>query len=943
MGLYSDAKERVSNFGSKIEDGLRDVGSAIDDGVHDVGSSIDDVAMAILAPGFAIPQKLWGGVMDWLQPDIPGVDIPSFSSPANSVAAKTGIDLANRIGTSEWIPVPYGRVRTGGIMYPLGVSGVDNNFLHIIIIIGEGQIDDVEDIYFDDVLSTDPRFYGYFIEVLHTGADNQFAESELTANIPGWSSQHIGAGIAYQYLRLSYDPNVWNGLPRINLVVRGKKLYDPRNGSTVWSNNPSLVLRDYFLSARYGRGLVAGDLDQASFNTVADYCDQQIVPFVADVTPPTIKRWTFDGIIDTSRPIYDNIVHMCTALRAYPIYVNGLYRLMMDKDETPTHTLTKSNLIGGWTLSHTGMTTRYNRIDVSYVNAQNGYQADIARHDSTIFRTDDNGRMLLGQVEAPFLTNYYRALNYGELALKQSRQNLACAVKGSPETLQIEPGEVIYVTHDVPGFVNKKFRVIAIEHEQDGTCNFELAEHDSTVYNLDDKIEAPEEPDTNLPNPDVVIAPSALALSSGTEQLLIGSDGTVISRIKATWVAPPDIYVIGYETEWKRAPGTVYHPGPTTSSRTSVEAYLSPAEDGIPYDVRVRAINSRSKVSPWLETLSYFVIGKTEPPPPVTGLLVTTQSDGTRQFIWTYGTPPPDLAGFECRYLFGTSATWETMSRVPGAEHLSPLTRLFESNQLPAGGYIFAIKAFDTSGNYSTNAMFVQSTIGDPRLRGQLYTQSARFNSWESTAVITSGFVNGDGDIEANDTGTWTTLPATWDAWATWYQTPVSPVIYEGVTIDLGAVYKFTPLISINADGAGTVTINHSLNNTTWSGFITPPSSVNARYLKIKASVATTSAYPVVIIRDVKTILSVDYKEETIEDLTTSTLTGTNRIGVGDIRLPILKTYTTIKNVGIALQNVGSGWSWEIIDKNVSPGPRVVIWNGAVKADAVIDAKVEGI
>jgi len=336
-------------------------------------------------------------------------------------------------------------------------------------------------------------------------------------------------------------------------------------------------------------------------------------------------------------------------------------------------------------------------------------------------------------------------------------------------------------------------------------------------------------------------------------------------------------------------------------------------------------------------------VGKTERPPPVTALLVASQSDGTRQFSWTYGTPPADLAGFECRYLFGTSATWETMLRVPGAEHLAPLTRLFESNQLPAGSYVFAIKAFDTSGNYSLNATFVLSTIGDPRLRGQLYTQSARENAWASASVITSGFVNGDGDIEADDTGTWSTAPATWDAWAAWYQTPASPVIYEGVTIDLGAVYKFSPLISINADGTGTITINHSLNNIAWSGFITPPASVNARYLKIKASVAATAGYPVAIIRDVLTLLSVDYKEETIEDLTTSGLTGSYRIGVGDIRLPILNTYTTIKNVGIALQNVGSGWSWEIIDKNVSPGPRIVIWNGAVKADAVIDAQVKGL
>jgi hypothetical protein len=46
----------------------------------------------------------------------------------------------------------------------------------------------------------------------------------------------------------------------------------------------------------------------------------------------------------------------------------------------------------------------------------------------------------------------------------------------------------------------------------------------------------------------------------------------------------------------------------------------------------------------------------------------------------------------------------------------------------------------------------------------------------------------------------------------------------------------------------------------------------------------------------------------------------------------------------IALQNVGAGWSWELIDKDTSVGPRVKIYNSSnTAADATIDALVRGI
>lgn len=83
---------------------------------------------------------------------------------------------------------------------------------------------------------------------------------------------------------------------------------------------------------------------------------------------------------------------------------------------------------------------------------------------------------------------------------------------------------------------------------------------------------------------------------------------------------------------------------------------------------------------------------------------------------------------------------------------------------------------------------------------------------------------------------------------------------------------------------------------------------------------------------------------EIINDLDTSTLAGSYRIGVGDIRLPIVKAYSVIRQASVvALQNVGPGWSWVLVDKDTTIGPRIQIYNASnALADAIIDGYVQG-
>src|SRR5690606_39190175 len=123
-----------------------------------------------------------------------------------------------------------------------------------------------------------------------------------------------------------------------------------------------------------------------------------------------------------------------------------------------------------------------------------------------------------------------------------------------------------------------------------------------------------------------------LTLASGTDQLFVAGDGTVVSRIRVSWAPSEDGFNDQTEIGWKRSSESVWQsvivPGETA------QYFISPVEDGAVYDVRVRAITTLGVRSAYATFTGHRVVGKTALPPTPIGFAVTAQADGTRRFSW---------------------------------------------------------------------------------------------------------------------------------------------------------------------------------------------------------------------------------------------------------------------------------------------------------------------
>ena len=197
--------------------------------------------------------------------------------------------------------------------------------------------------------------------------------------------------------------------------------------------------------------------------------------------------------------------------------------------------------------------------------------------------------------------------------------------------------------------------------------------------------------------------------TSGTAELYIQLDGTVVPRINVPISGVTNPYVKEFEVQY-----ALYGESPqqwlsAASARGDADsAYIYPVRSGESYDGRVRAITSLGNAGPWSYFYDHTVIGKTEVPADVTGFMVVAGDSSV--IITCDKNTEADLERIEVRYSSSGGDTWETAA---------PLTNILRGNSstsvaLTAGTWYFWAKAFDTSGNESTTAASTSLTVNAP-------------------------------------------------------------------------------------------------------------------------------------------------------------------------------------------------------------------------------------
>ena len=627
--------------------------------------------------------------------------IPDDAQDGDQVAQQASA-LLNKSSNNAPLPIVYGYRKIGGTRVFMEVSGNDNEFLHVVIAMSEGEINSFENVYLNDIISTDSRFNGVVNVYTHTGADNQTADSNLVASLPNWTSNHRLRGTSYVYVKLKFDVDAFpQGLPTITADLKGTKVFDPRNNATAWSDNPALCIRNYLTNARYGRAIESALIDDASFIIAANYCDTTV-----NIGGATVKRYTCNGIVNTAQGSIGILKQLLTSCKGFLVFTGGKYKLVIDKVESAGFTFDEDNIVGSWQISLGSKNSQFNRIRANFINKNKQWQPDIAIVESTALRTLDGGELLEKTTTLPYTTDIDRAKMITTININQSRQKISCEFTATIEALKAEVGDVVYIKHSTVGWqylnasAGKKFRIIKMALQNNDEVRVTAVEYADGSYDFGVIQVADTAPNTNLP--DVTTTKIPVNLQS-SEQLFVTNTGQGVQvRANLSWTAPTDAFAQFYEVEYAEGSGAFQF---VTSTRAT-SAEVNNLKAGT-FSFRVRTVNTIGVRSAYI-TLTQNLAGLTTPPVTIQNFSVNA-IDGSAYLQWDRS---PDIdvihGGFlRIRHTPITSgAVWAGGSALGQA-----LAGTSTNATLPLLAGTYMIKAVDSAGNFANTASLAITTV----------------------------------------------------------------------------------------------------------------------------------------------------------------------------------------------------------------------------------------
>ena len=725
---------------------------------------------------------------------------------------------------------------------------------------------------------------------------------------------------------------------------------------TVWDNNPALLIRHVYQHPQFGKATVSAEEDDRIIRA-AIACDTSTGYVVGGVTE-TRRLYRAALVAQFGGQAKDVIDDLVQAMAGSWAFAGGSLYIKPGVWTAPVMSLTDADLavvnrngtqesarpIG--IATHRPRVDKFNTVNVQIWDlAQDYKQVTLTPLTSSALVAAD-GATLSQAVTYEAIGYAPQALHVAGIMMRDARDPLTVMLPCKLRAYPLELFDNVTLTLSRYGFSAKAFQVVNREWTADGQLGLTLKETAESIFQLDAAFSAQGgAANTTLPSPWSVPTIGTLTISSGTAELIRQADGTVKSRMRVSWPAVDDSSVTqGGSVEVQ------YRPALSTGEWTAVQidgnetqALITDVQDAVYYLVRARARNKLA-VGDWSLQVEHQVIGKTEAPPPFDSFLVLAQPDGTRQYQFGYtseSTKPIDWRGAEIRYLAGAhgSPDWDAMTPLVDATTFfvgSPV----ELNAPLAGEWTFACKSVDTSGNKST--YLLQTITLQARRLGAVFDEY--YEDQEGWLGTLTGCRVQDGILQSTDTTTWATTPATWAGWTRWNYTPTTPIYYETPERDLGAVVVGGVSSSIDADGTVTEELATSPDGVTWSAWGSAAAQFNSRWIKLRITVTATGPAPVPVVRSWSYQITAPIRSEYINDLDISTLTGSYRIGTGDIRIPLVGTYATLKRTAVTIQDASAGtWVATRIDQTLTYGPR---WqfrlNGTLTDPDFVDFFVEG-
>lgn len=628
----------------------------------------------------------------------------------------------------------YGEVMVAGtIVYieTYSKTGNQNERMAMVIEFASHEIDSIQEYWVDDLQVTltgaevNESPYAGFMQIYpHLGSPTQTVDTVLDADSSKWTSAHRLRGRFYLHVNMLYDEAVYsNGIPKIRVVARGKKVTDTRGSpdSIAWTRNPAWHIRDYLTSRM---GFVDAEIDAATFEAAANVNDENVALALGGTEP----RYLSSGVVLDDEQPGRVLQDLLSAMAGTLVNVGGVWKLYAGAASASVFTLDESHLRGPITITpNLSRTEIFNAVKPLYVDPTQDHQpTDSALLSNATYEAEDGGIQIVKNLELPYTQSFSAAQRLGKIELERSRNQARINFPGKPELLQLEVWDV--VTLNIPAYyTSTTFRVIGVSIRDDMSVDLELAIEAAGMWGWSAEENPISSPDPIAPPITVTADPTSATVSTETQQT---SDGVTTTYARLNWTPATDQFVTGYQIQYRKAGLSPPDPWETHDvvGQTSGSALLGPLINNTSYDFRIRSSGEQGPggwVTPSGSPLTLLFDG-TAPATP-TGL--TLQAGiGSLTARWTN---PTDADFHHVEIFVRTDATTPTdADRVasPSGGRGAEMEYLIDQLAFPIQHWVW-LKSVDMTGNRSdftspvsqTTRTITAQEIGDSILNTAMF------------------------------------------------------------------------------------------------------------------------------------------------------------------------------------------------------------------------------
>ena len=193
--------------------------------------------------------------------------------------------------------------------------------------------------------------------------------------------------------------------------------------------------------------------------------------------------------IDTSLPLFDNTNSLLEHFGGIMRYSAGKYHLdveelspIIETTDAEVRNISSDHIMGKIRLTDEGTRSSFNSLTAAFADPGNKFESkNISFFNSDYLKIDRNVPKK-GNISVPGITNYYNTRILADKFLNKSRFGLSISFNMAPRGLLLLAGTVIQLQYPRYGWINKKFRISTLTHQEDTTVDIVAEEYDDSFY-----------------------------------------------------------------------------------------------------------------------------------------------------------------------------------------------------------------------------------------------------------------------------------------------------------------------------------------------------------------------------------------------------------------------------------------------------------------------------